>query len=292
MKKSIKSIQTWANTYDLLSGKTIKPKNKRKAGDDDTNTYSSRTNSIGDHSDLEIIIKSVNKLKAANLIKSYNHDKNLAISGISIEINSNEIYAIVGEKGAGKSTLMRMLYGHLASSYGDISITGKGLTYWKWIFIYKNLSIAPKEDFVFYPHGTVSEHINFYSKTRRNKNNGYKLLRELNFKGDLNDKMINIDPVEKKKIKIVIALLKNKKMIYLEEPTTGMTEEDKTRLWKVINARKKNKAIIFSTESLDEASQNATSILYLEKGKSIAQGYKNEVLSKLKKRTPTTRKRN
>ncbi|OUM65889.1 hypothetical protein PIROE2DRAFT_59734 [Piromyces sp. E2] len=114
--------------------------------------------------------------------------------------------------------------------------------------------------------------------------NGFKLLRELNFQGDLQEKIKNLDPVEQNKIKVVIALMKNKRILFMEEPTSGMTEDDRTRFWKVMTSRKNNRSIIVSTESLEEASLYATSLLYMEKGKCLAVGEKEQVLEILKEK--------
>ncbi|OUM65887.1 hypothetical protein PIROE2DRAFT_7047 [Piromyces sp. E2] len=268
-------------------------KNKNNIDIDDEDTCNS-TSSI-ENNDLEhIVVQNTTMVETKNIFKTYSVYKNVVVSDISTEIYPNEIFSIVGEKGAGKSTLMKMMYGHLSSSYGSISINGRKMNYWKWISISKNISIVPKGDSIFYLDATVSDHIKFYSNIRNSiyvnlfkrhqRVNGFKLLRELNFQGDLQEKIKNLDSVERNKVKVVIALIKNKRILFMEEPTSGMTEDDRTRFWKVMTSRKNNRSIIISTESLQEASLYATSLLYMEKGKCLAVGEKEQVLETLKEK--------
>ncbi|OUM65886.1 hypothetical protein PIROE2DRAFT_59731 [Piromyces sp. E2] len=228
-----------------------------------------------------IEIKNISKIEVQHVFKSYTFDKVLAVTDISFTVNTDEVFAIVGEKGAGKSTLMKMIYGRISSGYGDIIFDEEHMNYWNWISISKNISIVPKEDFFFFNHSTVSEHIKFYSKINRDRENGFKLLRELNFKGKLNDKIEHLDPPEKTKVKTVIALLKHRNVLVLEEPTVGMSEEDRIKFWEVIQSRTGISIILFSTESLEEANDYATSMLYLKKGEMMAMGSKERVLLEL-----------
>jgi len=282
------SINTMSNNHEIANIDT---------NHSDISEKSIENNSVIENNDLEHIIEqNVALVEAIQVFKTYTTSKNVVLNNISAEVYNDEILAIVGEKESGKSTLMKMLYGRLSSSYGDIKINEKRMNYWKWVSISKNISVIPRDDFSLFSEITVNDLIKFYTLTRRtlhirrrkhDREDGFKLLQELNFKGNLNDKIENLDPVEQNKVKTVIALIKNKPVMFLEEPTSGMTEEDRTHFWKVINARKHNRAILFSTESLEEASCYATSILYLEKGKSVVIGNKEEVLRELQEKLKT-----
>ncbi|OUM66040.1 hypothetical protein PIROE2DRAFT_59619 [Piromyces sp. E2] len=179
-----------------------------------------------------------------NLFKSYTFDRNLAVNNVSFEVFNKEIIGIVGEKGA----------------------------------------VVPKEDYVFFTNMTVQDHIKFYSEISFCSNDIYDMLKRLNFKRQLNDKIKDLDRVERNKLKIVFALLKNRKILFLEEPTNGMTEEDKHCFWNEIKLLKNEKTIIFSTESIEEASYCADFILYLKEGKILSMGNKETIVKTLEKK--------
>jgi len=205
-------------------------------------------------------------ISARNLFKQYHNNNIMAINNATFNIYRDEIVAITGKCDSGKSTLMKMLYGRIRTSYGNIFINNKKLDYWRWGIISKLISVAPKEDYVFFKGLTVSDHIKYYQSISNTRENGFTLLNELNFLGSYDDQINNLDDVEKTKVKIAIALLKFKKVIFLEEPTTGMSEKDVLCFWKVINARKTNRSIIISTLNMEEAIQNANRIIVLDKG--------------------------
>jgi len=204
-----------------------------------------------------------------NIFKKYSNGI-MAINNASFNIYPNEIFIITGPKNSGKSTLMKMLYGRHRSSYGNVYYNcGKEILkmdYWKWSSISRNISVAPKENYMFMEDLSVSDNIKLYSSMCSSNENGFTLLNELNFLGNTSDLIKNLDEIEKMKVKITLAIMKFQKYIFLEEPTTGMSDKDKLCFWKVIRDHKSQHVIIISTESLEEASQQADRVLLLNNG--------------------------
>jgi len=204
-----------------------------------------------------------------HLFKQYTN-MNMAISNVSFDIHDDEIFVITGPKNSGKSTLMKMLYGREPSSFGHIYYNESKemlkMSYGNWRNLSRFLSVAPKEDYMFMEDLSVSDHIKFYQSMISSYEDGFALLKELNFKGNTSDSIKNLSEVEKNKVKIALALLKYQKYIFLEEPTAEMTEEDRECFWKAIRARSTNRVIVISTENVKEAAQNGNHILELNEG--------------------------
>jgi ABC-type multidrug transport system ATPase subunit len=212
------------------------------------------------------------RIKSENLFKKYDSsatdfNRNIAVSNASFEIYDQELVAIVGKNGAGKSTLMKMLYGRLASSYGKVKIDNKTLNYKNWSSISKKMNTAPKEEYVSFQNASVADHIKLYTSMCSPIEDGFQLLKRLNFNRSFNSKIKSLNEVEKNKVKIVLALIKNSEFVFLEEPTTLMNKEDQQYFWNVIHSLTKKRIIIFSTLSVDEANKNADRVFIIENGK-------------------------
>jgi len=126
---------------------------------------------------------------AKNLFKEYHKNKIIAVNNASFTIYNNEVVAITGNGDSGKSTLMKMLYGRIRTSYGNIFINNKKLDYWRWGIVSRQISVAPKEDYVFFKGLTVSDNIKYYQSISNTRENGFTLLNELNFLGSYDDKI-------------------------------------------------------------------------------------------------------
>lgn len=204
-----------------------------------------------------------------HLFKKYSN-KIMAISDVSFDINDNEIFVITGPKNSGKSTLMKMLYGRQPSSFGYVYYKEgdnmKEMGYGKWGSLTHNISVAPKENYMFMESLSVSDHIKFYQSMTSSHEDGFALLNELHFTGNTSDHVKDLSEVEKTKVKIALALLKFQKYIFLEEPTAGMNEKDTLSFWNAIRARSTNRVIIVSTDNMEEAIHNGNRILVLKGG--------------------------
>jgi len=219
-------------------------------------------------------------INVENLFKKYSSSYELAISNVSFRAYTNEILMITGRPDAGKSTLMKMLYGRQSSSYGNIIINGKELGN-NWKSISQHLSVAPKGDYVFMEDLSVSENIKLYSSMCSTKENGFSLLEELNFAGNTSDLIKNLSDVERTKVKIALALLKSKQCVFIEEPTALMSDKDVACFWNAIKARKNKRSIIVSTSSMYEALTYADRIVVLKDGMTQCIGSPEFVKNKL-----------
>jgi len=189
-----------------------------------------------------------------------------AIKNVSFEVYNNEVFGIAGKDGAGKSTLFKMITGRILSSYGNVEVMSNiGLD--QAGMMAQLGSVSPQDDYIIIEDATVANNIEIYNSIIKSKEDPYELLNKLNFKGNKSDVYCKLDINERTKVKNVIALMADKKFIFFDEPTAGMTDSDKQAFWKVLDSKKEGKTIVFTTSSVDEAEQYADRVLVLDDGK-------------------------
>lgn len=223
-------------------------------------------------------------LQVQNLSKSFLGVK--ALDNIQFDLQKGEVHALMGENGAGKSTFMKILMGLLKPDSGEIIFEGEIL---KSNSVHENLlkgiSMIHQEILVV-PELTVAQNI--------------FLGRETNYRSWLNDKAINqkaqevldligikinaqtkiknLSIAEKQMVEIAKAISNNAKVIIMDEPTSALTDNEVTMLFKIIKDLKaKGVAIIYISHKMDEIYEITDRITVLRDGKYIATKNTNEL---------------
>lgn len=188
-----------------------------------------------------------------NLTKKF--DAITAVDDLNLTINRGEMFGIVGPDGAGKTTMFRMLTGILTPTTGTATILNHDLV--------KESDAIKKEigylsqRFSLYGDLTVDENIEFFAET--NEVFDYKERREelleftrlTPFRNRLADQLSG---GMKQKLALACTLIHRPKIIFLDEPTTGVDPVSRRDFWKILSSLlKDNITIVMSTPYLDEA---------------------------------------
>lgn len=197
----------------------------------------------------------------------------IAVNNFNCELYPNEIFCLLGHNGAGKTTLIKMLSGLEQIDKGDISLNMNSLVSNK-SYLYKNIGLCSQDD-VFFEYLTVVEHMTLMSEIKGERANMTEIL-ELLFKIDLYDKKDSIASTlsggQKRKLCIALALVGNSKLVLLDEPTSGMDVVSKRALWNFLKLYKKDRIMILTTHSLDEAEELGDRIGIVSEGRFICSG--------------------
>ncbi|OQR92260.1 ATP-binding Cassette (ABC) Superfamily [Achlya hypogyna] len=168
----------------------------------------------------------------------------------------DQITCLLGHNGAGKTTLISILTGMIPTTEGDAFFNGHRLTT-QMNEIRKSLGMCPQHD-VLYPDLTVHEHLLFYGSVK-----GYtgKELRDT-----VTEKIKEVGLTEKRhvfsaalsggmkrKLSIAIALLGDSRLVFLDEPTSGMDPYSRRSTWELILNNRMNRVIVLTTHFMDEA---------------------------------------
>ena len=190
---------------------------------------------------------------AKNISKSYKQVK--ALDNISLEVPSGELFGLIGPDGAGKTTLFRILTTLLLPNEGTASVNGFDIVK-DYKSIRNNVGYMPGR-FSLYQDLTVEENLRFFATifgTTIKEN--YDLIRDI---------YVQIEPFKKRragrlsggmkqKLALSCALIHKPKVLFLDEPTTGVDPVSRKEFWEMLKRlQKQNITIFVSTPYMDEA---------------------------------------
>ncbi|MCL4549461.1 MAG: ABC transporter ATP-binding protein [Bacteroidetes bacterium] len=192
-------------------------------------------------------------IKISNIKKNYGEVS--ALKGISLNVVHGEMFGLVGPDGAGKTTTIRLLCGLLAPSDGSAELFGLDLVKDK-NKIQKHIGYLSQK-FSLYGDLTIDENIEFFADLhgvkdyQARRNELLEFTRLTPFRNRLAD---NLSGGMKQKLALVCTLIHKPKIIFLDEPTTGVDPVSRRDFWKILsNLQKDGVTIFMSTPYLDEA---------------------------------------
>jgi len=219
-------------------------------------------------------------LQIVNFSKTYKGGKR-AVDGLSLEVNSGDIFGFIGHNGAGKTTTIRAIAGVLNFEEGDILIDGVSIkrnpVYCKKVTAY----IPDNPDL--YEHLSGIAYLNFIGdiyevekSDRRHLIEKYADAFELT--SNLGDSISSYSHGMKQKLAIISALIHSPKLLVLDEPFVGLDPKAAHTLKGIMAQMCKNgSAIFFSTHVLEVAEKLCNRIGIIKNGKLVAYGPTQEV---------------
>ncbi len=224
-------------------------------------------------------------IEVNNLVKCYKEVK--AVDNISFSVNEGELFAFLGENGAGKSTSINILCTVLSKTEGNVIIDGLDLDSNK-------DEIKNKIGIVF--QGSVLDNVlnvkqNLMSRCAYyglNKKESIKRINELSKLLSLDEimkrKYGNLSGGQRRRVDIARALINNPRILFLDEPTTGLDPKTRKNVWNIINdLRKNNKLTVFLTTHYMEETEEADRVVIIDHGRIVAEGSPNELKTKYSK---------
>lgn len=217
-----------------------------------------------------------------SLYKSYG--KIEAVKGISLEVAEGEMFGLVGPDGAGKTTTIRILCGLLSPDSGEVTMFDDNLKTHR-RKIQKDIGYLSQR-FSLYGDLTVDENIEFFAdihgvknyESRRNEL--LEFTRLTPFRDRLAD---NLSGGMKQKLALACSLIHHPKIIFLDEPTTGVDPVSRRDFWKILsNLIKEGITIVMSTPYLDEA-ERCNRVALMNKGGIISVDEPKKIRSSINK---------
>ncbi len=212
---------------------------------------------------METIIK-INGLKK-------NYGSLTAVDGVSYEVHRGEMFGLVGPDGAGKTSTMRMLVGLLNPDAGSAEVLGYDLLAQKNLI--KDEIGYLSQRFSLYGDLSVDENIEFFADIhgvkdfRKRRDELLEFTRLTPFRDRLADKLSG---GMKQKLALACTLIHKPKIIFLDEPTTGVDPVSRRDFWKILsNLLKEGITIFMTTPYLDEA-ERCSRVALMDKGKIIS----------------------
>ena len=214
----------------------------------------------------------------SNLTKKFK-DKT-ALKEISFSISSGEIFGFLGPSGAGKTTTINILTGQLPPDGGEVKILGKDCTQ---LTSDDFLKLGIMSDNVgFYDRLSLYDNLLFFAKFH-NVEIAYldHLLKRLKLYDDRFNKAEKLSTGMKQRMLLIRSILHSPKVIFLDEPTSGMDPTLSQIVHELLLEIKNSGATIFlTTHNMDEATKLCDSIALLHEGKIVEQGSPREIIDK------------
>ena len=202
----------------------------------------------------------------SNISKSYEDTK--ALDSINLNISEGEIFGFIGPDGAGKTTLIRILTTLLLADEGSASVDGYDVVK-DYKTIRNNVGYMPGQ-FSLYQDLTVEENLRFFAgvfKTTIKEN--YHLIKDIyqQIEPYKNRRAGKLSGGMKQKLALSCALIHKPKVLFLDEPTTGVDAVSRKEFWEMLNKLKQDGlTIVVSTPYMDEAAL-CDRVALIQKGK-------------------------
>ena len=214
-------------------------------------------------------------IEVENLYKYY--DKVHAVDGISLKIKKGEIFAFLGPNGAGKTTTVEIVETIRKPTKGTLRVMGMDVS--KRINdIKKIIGVLPQE-FSSFDKLNVRETVNFFANLYKTNLDVDGLLKIMDLEEHKKKLYQHLSGGLKQRVGIAVALVNDPKVVFLDEPTTGLDPAARHEVWGVIkDLKKQGKTIFLTTHYMEEAEELADHIAIIHKGKIIAEGTVDELI--------------
>ena len=198
-----------------------------------------------------------------------------AVNDISFQVKRGEIFGFLGANGAGKTTTIRVLCGLIHPSVGKVNVGGIEFDNALAEMQIKQKVGYMSQKFTLYNDLTVEDNLSFIASLRKIDNETYLkrrdyLLNFIDFPRSLDSLVQDLPGGIKQQISLAASLLHEPEIIFLDEPTAGVTPAMRARFWDLINDLIKiGKTIFVTTHYMDEA-EHCHRIALMRNGKIIA----------------------
>ena len=198
-----------------------------------------------------------------------NYGKFEAVKGISFEVYEGEIFGLLGPNGAGKSTTLEIIETLRDKTSGKVIVAGMDLD--KEADNIKKIIGVQLQTSGFYPGLNLLELIDLFSGLYNTKVDAIELLEMVNLNDKAKNKFKEMSGGQKQRFSIATTLINKPRIIFLDEPTTGLDPQARRNLWELIQKiRKQGTTVIITTHYMDEAEYLCDRVAILDEGKIIA----------------------
>jgi ABC-2 type transport system ATP-binding protein len=202
-------------------------------------------------------------------------DSLVAVDGIELNIRKGELFALLGPNGAGKTTTINMLCCLLKPTGGTATIMGYDIN--KQPFKIKEIiGVSPQETSIS-EHLNTKENLNLIGKihnigAEELESRSQELLEAMGLAERARDQVRKFSGGMKRRLSIMMALIHDPDILFLDEPTLGLDPQARRAIWDYIVRLKGEKTILLTTHYMDEADFLADRIGIMDEGKIVALG--------------------
>lgn len=221
-----------------------------------------------------------NIIEVKELVKSYGSF--VAVKGISFDVKEGEIFGLLGPNGAGKTTTLEIIETLKKPTSGSITVDGLDIHH-DAAEIKKRIGIQLQAS-GFYPYLSLVELLEMFGVMYGVKVDPMEMLKTFNLEDKAMVPYESMSGGQKQRFSLATTLINTPRVIFLDEPTTGLDPQARINLWEVIrDIKKKGVTIVITTHYMDEAEQLCDRLAIMDSGQIIAEGTPAKLIEDLLK---------
>lgn len=206
-------------------------------------------------------------VKVEKLTKRYG--KKTTVKGVSFEVNRGEVFGILGPNGAGKTTTLEMI--ETLRVIDDGSATVDGIDVSADPRAVRKIIGVQTQSSAFYDKVSLREQLEFFASVYGVKNHADELLKEVELVEKAKEYPEKLSGGQKQRFSIASALVNHPKVLFLDEPTTGLDPQARRNMWDLIEKLKKRDiTILLTTHYMEEAQNLCDRVAIMDGGEIIA----------------------
>ena len=211
----------------------------------------------------------MNAITVKNLSKTYG--EHVAVDSLSFTVLKGSVFGLLGANGAGKSTSLECILGTKKMDSGEVFILGENP-------VKNRTSVFEKtgvqfQEAKYQELRKVSELVEDTACVYKNPNDYKELLSDFGIADKANSFVKDLSGGERQRLFIVLALLPNPEVVFLDELTTGLDARSRRDVWKILESlKKRGLSILLTSHFMDEVEALCDQILILKKGKTVFSG--------------------
>jgi ABC-2 type transport system ATP-binding protein len=203
-----------------------------------------------------------------------------AVRGLDLEIYVGECFGLLGPNGAGKTTTIEILEGLLEPTSGEVEILGNS---WKTKNreIRELLGISLQETRLT-EKLTVRETLELFASFYRRPRSVEEVMAEMALTEKSDAWVGKLSGGQKQRLAVATALVANPKILFLDEPTTGLDPQSRRQLWEIIGKfQERGGTVLLTTHYMDEAERLCDRLAIIDHGLTIASGTTPDLIERL-----------
>jgi ABC-2 type transport system ATP-binding protein len=206
-------------------------------------------------------------ISVKSLVKNYGSFQ--AVKGISFNVYEGEIFGLLGPNGAGKSTTLEIIETLREKTAGEVIVDGLNLD--KSPGEIKKIIGVQLQTSGYYPGLNLLQLIELFCGLYNREVAPMELLESVNLKDKAKAKFKDLSGGQKQRFSVATTLINQPRIIFLDEPTTGLDPQARRSLWELIkDIRQKGTTVIITTHYMDEAEYLCDRIAIMDAGNIIA----------------------
>jgi ABC-2 type transport system ATP-binding protein len=217
-------------------------------------------------------------ISVKDLVKNYGNFS--AVKGISFDVKEGEIFGLLGPNGAGKSTTLEIIETLRPKTSGEVIVDGFNLD--KQPNEIKKIIGVQLQTSGYYPGLNLTQLIELFCGLYNRDVDPMELLDSVNLRDKAKAQVKELSGGQRQRFSVATTLINEPRIIFLDEPTTGLDPQARRSLWELVkNIRKRGTTVIITTHYMDEAEYLCDRVAIIDAGKIIAMDSPDKLIDAL-----------